>query len=171
MLSAKTWLIFSAVIAESLFDTQAFLPQIHPRESHALYVQKKRRRRKSNTLDSVTQDPVKEAQEIIEGIEQREATANGPSLDDVGPSSASMIGNPTDASGFTLKPDDMLQSPSSTTAEDKTAIPLPDIKEARKRKQLEEEVARFEQEQEKNRPKISRKDKEAFVRVRDPSMP
>jgi hypothetical protein len=45
------------------------------------------------------------------------------------------------------------------------AIPLPDIKEARKRKQMEEENARIQQEQDEQKVKIKRTDKEAFRRV------
>jgi len=46
------------------------------------------------------------------------------------------------------------------------AIPLPDIKEARKRKQMEEEIARMELEQEEQKVRIKRSDKAAFARVR-----
>ena len=44
-------------------------------------------------------------------------------------------------------------------------IPLPDIKEARKRKQMEEELARMEQEKEAQKVKIKRSDKEAFAKA------
>lgn len=47
------------------------------------------------------------------------------------------------------------------------AIPLPDIKEARKRKQMEEELAKVEQEQKENKVRIKRSDKEAFRKVRE----
>lgn len=46
------------------------------------------------------------------------------------------------------------------------AIPLPDIKEARKKKQMEEELARMEQEKEEQKVRIKRSDKEAFAKVR-----
>ena len=46
------------------------------------------------------------------------------------------------------------------------AISLPDIKEARKKKQMEEELARMEQEKEEQKVRIKRSDKAAFARVR-----
>lgn len=46
------------------------------------------------------------------------------------------------------------------------AISLPDIKEARKKKQMEEELARMEQEKEETKVRIKRSDKAAFARVR-----
>lgn len=45
------------------------------------------------------------------------------------------------------------------------AIPLPDIKEARKKKLMEEELAKMEQEQEEQKVRIKRSDKEAFAKV------
>ena len=45
-------------------------------------------------------------------------------------------------------------------------IPLPDIKEARKKKQMEEELNRMEQEKEEQKVRIKRSDKKAFARVR-----
>lgn len=47
-----------------------------------------------------------------------------------------------------------------------TAIPLPDIKEARLKKQIEEELAKKEEEDEANKVRIKRSDKEAFRKVR-----
>lgn len=44
-------------------------------------------------------------------------------------------------------------------------LPLPDIKEARKKKQMEEEMARMDQENEEQKVRIKRTDKEAFRRV------
>jgi hypothetical protein len=55
------------------------------------------------------------------------------------------------------------EEPSSTTLSG--AIALPDIKEARKRKQMEEELARVELEKEEQKVRIKRTDKEAFRRV------
>jgi hypothetical protein len=46
------------------------------------------------------------------------------------------------------------------------AIPLPDIKQALKKKEMEEEIARFEEEKEVNKVRIKRTDKEAFRKVR-----
>jgi hypothetical protein len=51
--------------------------------------------------------------------------------------------------------------PSTTDA----AIPLPDIKEARQKKLLEEELARMEEEKELSKPKIKRSDRAAFMKV------
>lgn len=48
-----------------------------------------------------------------------------------------------------------------------SAIPLPDIKEARTKKMIEEELARMEQEKLMSKPKIKRSDKEAFTKVRE----
>lgn len=53
-----------------------------------------------------------------------------------------------------------------TSGRSSDAISLPDIKEARKRKQLEEEMARMEQDREEQRVRIKRTDKKAMARVR-----
>lgn len=50
-------------------------------------------------------------------------------------------------------------------SEDSSAIPLPDIKEALRKKEMEKELARMEEEKEKSKPKIKRSDKDAFTRV------
>jgi hypothetical protein len=47
-----------------------------------------------------------------------------------------------------------------------TSLPLPDIKEARKLKQLEEELASKAEKEESNKVRINRSDKEAFRKVR-----
>ena len=44
---------------------------------------------------------------------------------------------------------------------------MPDIKEARKRKLMEEEIAALEQEKENDKVKIKRSDREAFLKVSD----
>jgi len=51
-------------------------------------------------------------------------------------------------------------------AKSNDAIPLPDIKEAKRKKQMEEELARMEDEKEEKRVRIKRSDKEAFTKVR-----
>jgi hypothetical protein len=45
------------------------------------------------------------------------------------------------------------------------AIPLPDIKDTLRRKELEAEMARMEEEQETNTKKIDRKDRKALLKV------
>ena len=45
------------------------------------------------------------------------------------------------------------------------AIPLPDIKQARKKKEMEAQLARMEEEKEEKRVKIKRSDSEAFRKV------
>lgn len=52
------------------------------------------------------------------------------------------------------------------TQDPDSAIPLPDIKQARKKKEMEQEQARVESEMEDKRVKIKRSDKEAFRNVR-----
>jgi hypothetical protein len=42
---------------------------------------------------------------------------------------------------------------------------LPDIKEARQKKLMEEELARMEEETELSKPKIKRSDRAAFMKV------
>ena len=49
--------------------------------------------------------------------------------------------------------------------ESEGAIPLPDIKEALKKKEQEEQLARMEEEKEANKIKIKRTDKEALLKV------
>lgn len=65
--------------------------------------------------------------------------------------------------------DEPIQSTATASEEsgnsDNTAIPLPDIREARRRKEIEEELARTEQEKEEQKVKIKRSDKEAFRKV------
>ena len=57
-------------------------------------------------------------------------------------------------------PSDITQSP-----EENGAIPLPDIKQALKKKAMEEELARIEEEKDEQRVRIKRTDKEAFAKV------
>ena len=46
-----------------------------------------------------------------------------------------------------------------------STLPLPDIKEARQKKLMEEELARMEEEKEISKPKIKRSDRAAFMKV------
>lgn len=46
-----------------------------------------------------------------------------------------------------------------------TAIPLPDIKEVLRKKEVEEELARIEEEQAETKVKIKRNDKKALAKV------
>lgn len=61
---------------------------------------------------------------------------------------------------------DEIASAQSTIPSDDSAIPLPDIKEVRQKKLMEEELARMEEEREITKPKIKRSDRAAFMRVR-----
>jgi hypothetical protein len=73
-----------------------------------------------------------------------------------------------DKGGSKINTNDILQTQVPTTESSSSvsnAIPLPDIKEARKRKQMEEEMARIQQEQDEQKVKIKRTDKEAFRKV------
>jgi hypothetical protein len=72
--------------------------------------------------------------------------------------------NADDAIPMGVQDEPKKSAPSPTAASD-GAIPLPDIKEVRKRKQLEEAMARMEEEKEEKKVKIKRSDKEAFVKV------
>jgi hypothetical protein len=75
--------------------------------------------------------------------------------------------NAPDSNNNNPSADDAIATAASTqSVTPANAIPLPDIKEARKRKQMEEELAKIEQEQEANKVKIKRSDKEAFRKVR-----
>ena len=68
--------------------------------------------------------------------------------------------------GALLDDDSISAAATSSTSISGNAVPLPDIKEARKKKQMEEELARMEEEKEETRVKIKRSDKAAFARVR-----
>jgi hypothetical protein len=68
--------------------------------------------------------------------------------------------------GFSSSSSSRASSSSSSSGATDGAIPLPDIREARMRKRVEEEMAKMEQEKDENRVKIKRSDKEAFRRVR-----
>ena len=52
------------------------------------------------------------------------------------------------------------------TGGDNTAIPLPDIREALKKKQIEAELAQIEEEEKENKVLIKRSDKKALTKVR-----
>jgi hypothetical protein len=54
---------------------------------------------------------------------------------------------------------------SSEQVSDTGAIPLPDIKQVLRKKQMEEELARMAEEKEEMKVRISRKDKVAFAKV------
>ena len=53
----------------------------------------------------------------------------------------------------------------ASPAADNTAIPLPDIRGALRKKQMEEELAKIEEEEKSNKPKIDRRDKKALVKA------
>lgn len=53
-----------------------------------------------------------------------------------------------------------------STDSENTMIPLPDIKEVLKKKELEEELARIEEEQAETKVKIKRSDRKALAKVR-----
>jgi hypothetical protein len=57
-------------------------------------------------------------------------------------------------------------APLSSTDGETTMIPLPDIKEVLKKKELEEELARIEEEQAETKVKIKRSDRKALAKVR-----
>jgi hypothetical protein len=54
----------------------------------------------------------------------------------------------------------------ATTKAEDGAIPLPDIKDTLRRKELEARMAQMEAEQESQKPKIDRKDRQALLKVR-----
>jgi hypothetical protein len=54
----------------------------------------------------------------------------------------------------------------SLSQDESGAIPLPDIKQALKKKAMEEELARIEEEKEEEKVRIKRTDKAAFAKVR-----
>lgn len=133
----------------------------------------KRRRRRKKPPAAPAQDPVKVSQPtIVEGLEQEDEEGLTKADDD----DLAVI---SDVAKFEFQTDKELTmgvvqdkeiveetSTSSAVEPSSNAIPLPDIKEARKKKQMEQELARLEKEQEEQRVKIKRSDKEAFTKVR-----
>jgi hypothetical protein len=140
----------------------------------------KRKRRRKKPPAAPAQDPVKVSQEIVEGIPD-----NSFDDDDEEALIKQDLAAISEIARFEFQTDkeitmgvvpdiinNMATTSSSSTSRSESsssisgnAILLPDIKEARKKKQMEEEMARVEQEKEEQKVRIKRSDKEAFRRV------
>jgi len=133
----------------------------------------KRKRRRKKPPAAPAEDPVKVSQEKVEGLVREEVDDD----DDDEPEmltkeDMAVIG---DVAKFEFQMDkeiamgvidDDTKAASDSSSSMSNTIPLPDIKEARKKKQMEEELARQEKEKEEQKVRIKRSDKEAFARVR-----
>ncbi|GAX13747.1 hypothetical protein FisN_30Lh033 [Fistulifera solaris] len=138
---------------------------------------KKRRRRKEAPTGSTAIDPIKLEKEAVEEEEGDETTISTKELsqfdlkpDGVAQDSTIFLQDIEEVAQFNFKNrDDIFKgigdeerpAPSTTDA----AIPLPDIREARQKKLLEEELARMEEEKELSKPKIKRSDRAAFMKL------
>jgi len=138
----------------------------------------KRKRRRKKPPAVPDQDPVKVSQqETVEGVGRSSSSSESDDEEPemLTPKDIAVIGDvakfefQTDkemAMGFVADAADTAADDKSVTGNSRSeTIPLPDIKEARKRKQMEEELARMEQEKEAQKVKIKRSDKEAFAKV------
>jgi hypothetical protein len=127
--------------------------------------EKKKRRRKKPPAVPI-QDPVKVSLEVVEGlIEDETQPLTEADLSTISDIARFEFQNDKAMSMSILTEDLDIASTDDSAPVVSGAIPLPDIREARKRKQLEEELAREAQEKEEQKVKIKRTDKEAFRRV------
>ena len=130
---------------------------------------KKKRRRKLSTAST---DAPSQSGEMASNVELNETEEQGSMLPNQSPRASIDLAMMNEIARFEFQNTqndagiDLLEpSQQSTTSAVSGAILLPDIKEARKRKQMEEEVARLQQQQDDQKIKIKRTDKEAFRRV------
>lgn len=135
----------------------------------------KRKRRRKSPPASPSDDPVQVSREIVEDVDDVD-DADGE--DDAMAMTKEDLAAISEIARYEFQTDKKMgisrgmevassQATSSSTSSSISgnAIPLPDIKEARKRKQMEEEIARTEQEKKDKKVRIKRSDKEAFRRV------
>jgi hypothetical protein len=163
------WISLASLIISTGIVEEVSAFTLSPIRNHAsfsltvLEAKKKRRRRKEEP------DPVKTSMEQIEGEEDDDDDDDLEEMDMLqqqvteDPTKASMIqevANFEFEGDFQLNEEDMVD-----TGSPNTAIPLPDIREARKRKEMMEEVARVEEDKEDQRVRIKRTDKEAFRKL------
>lgn len=124
---------------------------------------KKRRRRKQPPGAPVNP----ETSSISEPAISVEELASADDLDDDDEVDVSML---KDIAKF--KFDGQVLGPESTentdSEGDNTALPLPDIKDTLRKKELEEEMARIEEEEAETRVKIKRSDRKAMSKVSSP---
>jgi hypothetical protein len=122
---------------------------------------RKRKRRRKTVPGAVSPDPIKDAQEKIEGVDSEANDGDGLTKDDLLNVArvANFEFNPISEIAVGIEDEKVAQK----TPEN--VIRLPDIKEAKKKKQTEEELARMAEEEEKSKVKIKRSDKEAFRRL------
>lgn len=132
---------------------------------------KKKRRRKQPASSDTTSDQVQRSS-VVDEEPNDTSTMNDIDLTMMNEIARYEFENKMDAPKLPNVVDDTInlfepqQSTTSSAASTVSgAIPLPDIKEARKRKQMEEENARIQQEQDEQKVKIKRTDKEAFRRL------
>lgn len=154
--------------------TQQLSPQTSILAASASGNGERKKRRRKKPLAVPAQDPVKVSHEIIEGDDDDDDDDES----DVDRSTKQDLAAISEIARFEFQTDkesamglitiadaaETRKTPSSSSISG-NAIPLPDIKEARKKKQLEEEVARMEQEKEEQKVRIKRSDKEAFRKV------
>lgn len=135
--------------------------------------EKKKRRRKKPPA-APAQDPVKVSQEAVEGggdegfdddFDDDEVALTKKDLATISEVARFEFQTDKEISMGLLQDMEVTSSSSQSSSISGNAIPLPDIKEARKKKQMEEEIARMEQEKEEQKVRIKRTDKEAFRRV------
>lgn len=169
-LSPRIFVLVSLLFV--LGDSWIVSPPFVARSSHGtllspsttLYMaKKKRRRRKSppSTPSQSTAQPVKDVTPTTSDSADRETPTDEVAAED--------LQSFRQVASFDFQPkSDSIIAPDDAISDDLTeskAIPLPDIREARRMKQAEEEKRKQEEEQSK-RTKIRRSDKEAFAKVR-----
>lgn len=135
---------------------------------------KRRRRKTPPTVPP--KDPVKTSQENIEGLSKKSINFIQDDVDDDDDNNDEQskkidLQLMNEIAKFEFQKDKEITMGikdaeiTSTDSDQPLAIPLPDISEVKKRKQIEEELKRYEEEKEDQKVRIKRTDKEAFRRV------
>lgn len=146
----------------------------------------KRKRRRKSPPGAPTKDPIKVSQEKIDGLKDdtiKQGIENDNDDDDVELKTRKDLSMLNEIARFEFQKDKELSmaiqddytsetTSTSGSSDDKPlSIPLPDITEVRKRKQMEEEMKQLEKEAEETKVRIKRTDKVAMRKVRTKQPP
>lgn len=131
--------------------------------SFPLEAKKKRRRRKDapNKI-SPTAQPTDEGPK---NLETEKSMKTSPTISVEPTSSEDDMDVLQDVMNFEFKPDDMIANNEATAGEDDGLFTLPDIKDALRKREMQEEIARIKEEEKELKPKIKRGDIDAYQKL------
>lgn len=158
------------IAMNTLGQAQSFLSPVNKfaqkscgKMASSLQAKKKRRRRKNTP--STSSPAVQPIDTGSKNLELEKNIKTSPTIPVEPISNEDDMDDLQDVVNFQFKPDDMIASDKAVEGDDDNLFTLPDIKDALRKREMQDEIARIKEEEKESKPKIKRGDLDAYQKL------